>query len=58
VEECIKIAENEIVQRSLESTEEIKAFKKASTEGLLECKIKSIIPPLLADQFYVRPTII
>jgi len=49
VEECIKIAENEIVQRSLESTEEIKAFKKASTEGLLECKIKSIIPPLLAD---------
>lgn len=49
VEECIKTAENEIVQKSLESTEEIKAFKKASTEDLLECKIKSIIPPLLAD---------
>jgi hypothetical protein len=49
VEECIKTAENQIIQRSLESTEEIRDFKRESTEGLLKCKIKSIIPPLLAD---------
>jgi hypothetical protein len=49
VEECIRTAENQIIEKSLQSTEEIRDFKKASTEGLLQCKIKSIIPPLLAD---------
>lgn len=49
VEECIKTAENQIIQMSLKSTEEIQAFKRSSTEGLLKCEIKSIIPPLLAD---------
>lgn len=49
VQECIRIAEQKIVQNSLESTEEIRNFKRASTEGLLNCEIKSIIPPLLAD---------
>lgn len=49
VEECIRTAENQIIEKSLESTEEIRDFKRTSTEGLLKCKIKSIIPPLLAD---------
>ena len=49
VKECINSAEDQIIQESLKSTESIKTFKTKATEGLLECKIKSIIPPLLAD---------
>lgn len=49
VEECIRAGERQILQRSFEATGNIKDFKKSATEGLLECKIKSIIPPLLAD---------
>lgn len=49
VAECIKSAEEQIVQKSFASTQAIRDFKRSSTEGLLECKIKSIIPPLLAD---------
>ena len=38
-------------EKSLKETAEAsaKGFEKASTEGLLQCKIKSIIPALLAD---------
>jgi hypothetical protein len=60
VEECIKTSERLIIQRSSEATSEIRDFKKTATKGLLECKIKSIIPPLLADHvlreanFYLR----
>ncbi|MEG6615822.1 DUF2935 domain-containing protein [Peptococcaceae bacterium 1198_IL3148] len=49
VEECIETAERQIVQNSLDSTKRIRDFKRASTEGILKCEIKSIIPPLLAD---------
>jgi len=49
VEVCIKTAERQILQESIEDTKGIIDFKRASTEGLLQCKIKSIIPPLLAD---------
>lgn len=49
VEECIEAAERQIAQRSLEATRGIRNFKRASTEGLLDCSIKSIIPCLLAD---------
>lgn len=49
VEECIRVSENQILQRSLDATASIQNFKQSATEGLLECKIKSIIPPLLAD---------
>lgn len=49
VEECIRTAENQILQSSLDSTESIREFKRSSTEGLLNCQIKSIIPCLLAD---------
>lgn len=46
---CNKNNEKEILDKSLKATEEIIDFKKASTEGLLACKIKSIIIPLLGD---------
>jgi Domain of unknown function (DUF2935) len=49
VRECVKTAEEKIYRDSLEYTKGIRDFKKASVEGLLGCKIKSIIPPLLAD---------
>lgn len=49
VEECVRTAENQIKLESLQLTENFRNFKRAGTEGILECKIKSIIPPLLAD---------
>ena len=49
VNDCIYTAEEQILQSSLYATEEIRAFKMKATEGLLACRIKSIIPPLLAD---------
>lgn len=49
VQECIRVGEDQILQRSFEATNNIKNFKRSATEGLLACKIKSIIPPLLAD---------
>ena len=49
VKECIKLAEKQILEKSFETTEGIRDYKRTATEGLLECKIKSIIPPLLAD---------
>jgi hypothetical protein len=38
-----------VTEDSLKATEEIRDFKKQGTEGLLACKIKSIIIPLLGD---------
>ncbi len=38
-----------ITRESLKATKEIRDFKKQGTQGLLECKIKSIIIPLLGD---------
>ena len=49
VEECIRTAENQIFRRSFDCTEEIRKFKISSAEGLLKCRIRSVIPPLLAD---------
>lgn len=49
VKECIKSAENQILQDSLKATGGIRDYKAEATIGLLKCKIKSIIPPLLAD---------
>lgn len=49
VEECVKSTEKQVLNESLNATEKIRDFKKAATEGLLKCEIKSIIPPLLAD---------
>ena len=49
VERCIRVGERQILQGSLTSTNQFKEFKEAATEGILQCKIKSIIPPILAD---------
>jgi len=38
-----------IIRDIVNATEEIKDFKQQITQGLLECKIQSIIIPLLAD---------
>lgn len=40
---------SQITEDSLNATIEISKFKAQGTQGLLECKIKSIIIPLLAD---------
>ncbi|MBU3156952.1 DUF2935 domain-containing protein [Clostridium estertheticum] len=40
---------SKVTQDSLTATIEIAKFKSQGTQGLLECKIKSIIIPLLAD---------
>lgn len=39
----------DVTEDSLKATRELKEFKTAGTKGILECKIKSIIIPLLAD---------
>lgn len=39
----------QVTEESLRATKNIRDFKAQGTEGLLECKIKSIIIPLLAD---------
>ena len=38
-----------VTQDSLEATEAIRKFNTQGTQGLIECKIKSIIIPLLGD---------
>ncbi len=40
---------NKVTEDSLEATQEIRKFKQQGTEGLIDCKIKSIIIPLLGD---------
>lgn len=42
-------AMDELTKKSLEETLEYREFKTAGTEGILECKISSLILPLLAD---------
>ena len=39
----------EVTADSMKATKEIKNFKAQGTEGILACKVKSIIIPLLAD---------
>lgn len=38
-----------VTRQSLNATKEIREFKRAGTEGILQCKIKSVIIPLLGD---------
>lgn len=49
VNKCIESAERQIARKSLENTEDLRDFKRTATQGLLDCEIKSVIPPLLAD---------
>ena len=39
----------ELSGKTLETTEKYRDFKAAGTQGILECKIRSVILPLLAD---------
>lgn len=39
----------EVTKESIKATEQIKEFKTEATEGILNCNIRSIIIPLLAD---------
>jgi len=40
---------DKVTEDSLKATQEIRDFKAQGTQGILECKVKSIIIPLLAD---------
>lgn len=40
---------NKVTKDSLQATQAIRDFKAQGTEGLLDCKIKSVIIPLLGD---------
>lgn len=42
-------ASEHLTRKSIEETKRYREFKTAGTEGILECKIDSIILPLLAD---------
>ncbi len=48
-ERCRETGRRQMLQRSLEATERIRNFKRNAAIGLLECEIRSIILPLLAD---------
>jgi hypothetical protein len=39
----------QVTAQSLEETKKLRNFKAAGASGILECKIESIIIPLLAD---------
>lgn len=50
VQESIQaVNESQTIQKSTESTKNIKEYKQNAAVGLLNCNIKSVIPPLLAD---------
>lgn len=40
---------DELTRKTIETTEEYRKFKAAGTEGITDCKIRSVILPLLAD---------
>lgn len=42
-------ASPDAVRESLRATTDLRNFKKQGTEGILACRVKSVIPPLLAD---------
>ncbi len=46
---CHQAYDQTINQASLEETRRLKEYKTAATKGLVECEIRSIILPLLAD---------
>jgi hypothetical protein len=43
------ISISKVTEHSLEETKKIQKFKQQGTQGLIDCKIKSIIIPLLGD---------
>jgi len=49
MDKCAPTDYMRVTDESLRATKNIRDFKAQGTEGLLECKIKSIIIPLLGD---------
>lgn len=49
IEDCLHTPQYQIILKSTESATAIRNLKRSSTEAILHCEIKSIIPPLLAD---------
>ncbi|CRZ33554.1 DUF2935 family protein [Herbinix hemicellulosilytica] len=49
MDRCTPVDYMQITDESLRATKNIRDFKAQGTEGLLDCKIKSIILPLLGD---------
>lgn len=43
------VPSEEVTDESLKATQELKNFKEQGTQGILSCKVKSIIIPLLGD---------
>ena len=41
---------NKVTDESLKATEDLRNFKAQGTQGILACKIRSIIIPLLGDR--------
>ena len=48
-DECTQATQRKLLNESKEATRKLKQYKADIVTGLLQCKIKSIIPPLLAD---------
>ena len=49
LEACDNAQSKMMASGSLEETEKFRDFKKAGVQGIEDCKIRSIILPLLAD---------
>ncbi|MGN0442940.1 MAG: DUF2935 domain-containing protein [Acutalibacteraceae bacterium] len=49
LEQCRKAQNRTMTADSLEETVKLREFKTAATKGIEQCKIRSIILPLLAD---------
>ncbi|MDR7869312.1 MAG: DUF2935 domain-containing protein [Tissierellaceae bacterium] len=49
VEDCIRCSRRYIIDKSTKTTKDFRDYKTAAVEGILDCEIRSIIPPLLAD---------
>lgn len=49
LEECNHAYDKTLTEASLEETKKFRDFKTAGTQGIEQCKIRSIILPLLAD---------
>lgn len=49
VDDCDRCSKRYMLEKSTRATKDIVEFKRAATVGLLDCEIRSIIPPLLAD---------
>ena len=49
LETCQKAHDKTLTSASLEETKKFRDFKRAGTQGIEQCKIRSVILPLLAD---------